>query len=79
VSPDTTSGFPQGVTISQEDGVRLIGATISASQQYLREVVASKAEEAGAMMSRLAVLRDPQAELLLLGSCAREFVRWFTS
>jgi hypothetical protein len=67
--PGHLKRLPPEVAISQGGGVRLLRATISASQGWLREAVASKAEEAGAMMGQLAMLRDPQAELLLLRSC----------
>lgn len=58
VSPDTSCG------------VRLLGATILASVGCLQAAAASKAEEAHAVMSQLAILGDPQLELLLLRSCA---------
>ncbi len=62
-------GFPTGIIQCRGRGVRSLGAPLSVSPGFVFPFIEDKAEEVVLIMDRLASLRDPHSELLLLRSC----------
>jgi hypothetical protein len=69
LDPCRKVGFPAEIRQSRDLGVRLLEGPLSASRVFVSAFVGDKAKEVGRVMGRLAILDDPQVELLLLRAC----------
>eukprot|EP00884_Botryococcus_braunii_P016683 jgi/Botrbrau1/3699/Bobra.0008s0026.1 len=67
--PRREDGFPEELCQNRDLGVRLLGGPLSASRVFVSAFVGDKAIEVARTMDRLALLDDPQVELLLLRAC----------
>eukprot|EP00884_Botryococcus_braunii_P022983 jgi/Botrbrau1/9369/Bobra.354_2s0024.1 len=65
----TCGGFPEELCQNRDLGVRLLGGPLSASRVFVSAFAGDKAIEVARTMDRLALLDDPQVELLLLRAC----------
>jgi hypothetical protein len=62
-------GFPMGFVHEQRPGLTVLGAAITLSVEYAASITQALVDAVAVSLERLALLRHPQVELLLLRSC----------
>eukprot|EP00884_Botryococcus_braunii_P008242 jgi/Botrbrau1/17419/Bobra.0054s0015.1 len=62
-------GFPLGFVNEPRAGLIVLGAAVTVSVEYAASVAQAHVDAVAASLQRLPILRNPQAELLLLRSC----------
>eukprot|EP00884_Botryococcus_braunii_P022649 jgi/Botrbrau1/9068/Bobra.0376s0038.1 len=68
-NPQHLDGFPLGFVNETRAGLIVLGAAVTVSVEYAASVAQAHVDAVAASLQRLPILRNPQAELLLLRSC----------
>eukprot|EP00884_Botryococcus_braunii_P011717 jgi/Botrbrau1/20546/Bobra.145_2s0095.1 len=68
-NPQHLDGFPLSFVNETRAGLIVLGAAVTVSVEYAASVAQAHVDAVAASLQRLPILRNPQAELLLLRSC----------